>query len=216
MDEFQAVAEVDEAEAIVRSTIQHQRDRLSYLFAGSERSILNTIFADRAAPLYGQAEQFRLGRLPDEALAVFIEEKFTSTGRDIGNALPYLLSASRGHPQRAAFLAHSVWQSTGRNGTATEETWNEAYAEVMARSHHEFVAVESGLEPGQRKTARLLAWQEPPFGASAKRLGLPKGTASKALAALERRSLAWRPFGEDLELVDPLFAAWIRDRDPRP
>lgn len=216
MDEFQAVADVPKAEAIIRATIQHQRDRLSYLFAGSEQSILNTIFADRAAPLYGQAEQFRLGRLPDEALAEFIEEKFTATGRDVGTALPHLLAASRGHPQRAAFLAHSVWQSTGPSGTADVDTWNEAYVDVMARSHHEFVAVESGLESGQRKTARLLAWGEPPYGASAKRLGLPKGTAAKALVALERRSLAWRPYGEDLELVDPLFAAWIRDRDPRP
>ncbi|MBK5266889.1 MAG: ATP-binding protein [Acidimicrobiia bacterium] len=216
MDEFQAVADVAKAEAIIRSTIQHQRDRLSYLFAGSEQSILNTIFADRVAPLYGQAEQFRLGRLPDAALAEFIEEKFTVTGRDIGTALPHLLAASRGHPQRAAFLAHQVWQSTGQSGIADEHTWADAYAEVMARSHHEFVAIESGLETGQRKTARLLAWNEPPYGAAARRLGLPKGTAAKALIALERRSLAWRPFGEDLELVDPLFAAWIRERDPTP
>ncbi|MDH3193631.1 MAG: ATP-binding protein [Acidimicrobiia bacterium] len=216
MDEFQAVANVSNAEAIIRSTIQHQRDRLSYLFAGSEQSILNTIFADRAAPLYGQAEQFRLGRLPDIALAEFIEDKFAATDRNVGEALPHLLAASRGHPQRAAFLAHQVWQATGPGGTATVETWQTAYSEVIARSHHEFVAVESGLETGQRKTARLLAWNEPPYGAAARRLGLPKGTASKALVALERRSLAWRPYGEDLELVDPLLASWIRDRDPRP
>ncbi len=216
MDEFQAVADVSRAEAIVRSTIQHQRDRLSYLFAGSEQSILTTIFADRAAPLYGQAEQFRLGRLPDEALAEFIEGKFARTGRDIGTALPHLLAAAHGHPQRAAFLAHQVWQATGRSGTAGEETWQQAYSEAMSRSQHEFVAVESGLETGQRKTARLLAWNEAPYGAAARRLGLPKGTATKALLALERRSLAWRPFGEDLELVDPLFAAWVRDRDPAP
>lgn len=216
MDEFQAVAAVPQAEAIVRSTIQHQRDRLSYLFAGSEQSILTTIFGDLAAPLYGQAEQFRLGRLPDEALADFIEEKFEATNRDIGTALPHLLTAALGHPQRAAFLAHQVWQETGAGGIANEDTWSRAFREVMARSQHEFVAVESGLETGQRKTARLLAWHEPPYGASAKRLGLPKGTATKALAALERRSLAWRPFGEDLQLVDPLFAAWIRERDPAP
>jgi DNA-binding MarR family transcriptional regulator len=86
----------------------------------------------------------------------------------------------------------------------------------MRRSKHEFIAVEAGLEPGQRKMARLLAWGEPPYGAAAGRLGLPKGTATKAIGALERRSLAWRPYDEDLELVDPLFAAWIRRRDPSP
>lgn len=216
MDEFQAVADVPNAEALVRATIQHQRDHLSYLFAGSEQSVLTTIFGSQAAPLYGQAEQFRLGRLGNEDIADLIESKFDATGRSIETALPHLLDAARGHPQRAAFLAHHLWEETEPGGTASEETWERAFDAAMRRSKHEFVAVEAGLEPGQRKMARLLAWGEPPYGASAGRLGLPKGTATKAIAALERRSLAWRPYEEDLELVDPLLAAWIRSRDPRP
>jgi hypothetical protein len=216
MDEFQAVADVPNAEALIRATIQHQRDRLSYLFAGSEQSVLTTIFGSQAAPLYGQAEQFRLGRLKNDDIADLVESKFDSTGRTIGEALPYLLDTARGHPQRAAFLAHHLWEETEPGGTAEVETWIKAFDAAMRRSKHEFIAVEAGLEPGQRKMARLLAWGEPPYGASAGRLGLPKGTATKAIAALERRSLAWRPYEEDLELVDPLFTAWIRDRDPRP
>ncbi len=216
MDEFQAVAEVPNAEALIRATIQHQRDWLSYLFAGSEQSILTTIFGSQAAPLYGQAEQFRLGRLKNEDLADLIEGKFEATGRVMGGALPHLLDAARGHPQRATFLAHHTWEATEPGGTADEETWTQAFEAAMRRSKHEFIAVESGLEPGQRKMARLLAWGEPPYGAAAGRLGLPKGTATKAIAALERRSLAWRPYDEELELVDPLFAAWIRQRDPSP
>lgn len=216
MDEFQSVAGVANAEALIRSTIQHQRDRLSYLFAGSEQSILTNIFGSQAAPLYGQAEQFRLGRLANEHLAELIEGKFDLTGRSIGGAMSPLLDLSRGHPQRAAFLAHHVWEATPADETAGEDAWMTAFDVAMLRSKHEFVAVEAGLEQGQRKMARLLAWGEPPYGASAGRLGLPKGTATKAIAALERRSLAWRPYDEGLELVDPLLAAWIRLRDPKP
>lgn len=216
MDEFQSVASVENAEALIRSTIQHQRDRLSYLFAGSEQSILTTIFGSQSAPLYGQAEQFRLGRLPNADLADLIEGKFHQTNRTIAGAMPHLLEMSRGHPQRAAFLAHHVWEATDVDSTAGDDEWMSGFDVAMLRSKHEFVAVEAGLEPGQRKMARLLAWGEPPYGASARRLGLPKGTATKAIAALERRSLAWRPYDEALELVDPLFAAWIRLRDPRP
>lgn len=216
MDEFQAVAHVPNAEALIRATIQHQRERVSYLFSGSEQSILTTIFGDNTAPLYGQAEQFRLGRLPNEALASFVETKFSSTGREIGEALPYLLAEARGHPQRVAFLAHHLWEATEPGTAADDETWAKARATVMGRSHHEFVAIDAGLETGQRKTARLLAWEEPLYGAAAQRLSLPKGTARKAADALERRGLAWRPFNEGLELVDPLFAAWLRERNPEP
>ena len=215
-DEFQAVTDVANAEATIRSVIQHQRDRLSYLFAGSEQSILTSMFGTQAAPLYGQAEQFRLGRLYNDVLADLIEEKFETTGRSIGTALAPLLDVARGHPQRASFLAHHVWEATFPGTEADIDTWEAAFEEAMVRSQHEFVAVEAGLEPGQRKTARLLAWQEPLYGAAATRLDLPKGTATGAAQALEKRSLSWRPFNEELELVDPLLAAWIRRRDPRP
>ena len=216
LDEFQAVTDVGNAEAIIRSVIQHQRNRMSYLFAGSEQSILTSMFGTQAAPLYGQAEQFRLGRLSNEVLADLIESKFESTGRSVGTALASLLDVVRGHPQRAMFLAHHVWEATELGNEADADTWNVAFGEAMGRSQHEFVAVEAGLEPGQRKTARLLAWHEALYGSAAARLDLPKGTATGAAAALEKRSLAWRPFNEDLELVDPLLAAWIRRRDPRP
>ena len=216
MDEFQAIRVVESTEAILRSTIQHQRDRLSYLFAGSEQSILSAMFGDRAAPLYGQAEQFRLGRLSDDDLGRLIQSKFTETGRDPGTALPRLLATASGHPQRAAFLAHHLWEATAAGGTSSDDSWSAAYGEAMRRSEYEFVAVETGLEPGQRKLCRVLAWGEPPYGAAAGRLGLAKGTATSALKALERRSLVWRPYDGDLELVDPLFGAWLRDRDPRP
>ncbi len=216
LDEFQAVTEVANAEAIIRSVIQHQRDRLSYLFAGSEQSILTSMFGTQAAPLYGQAEQFRLGRLYNDELADLIEEKFEATGRAIGAALGPLLDTARGHPQRAMFLAHHVWEATPNGAEADLDVWESALDDALARSQHEFVAVEAGLEPGQRKTARLLAWHEPLYGAAAGRLDLPKGTATGAALALEKRSLAWRPFNEELELVDPLLAAWIRRRDPRP
>ncbi len=216
MDEFQAVRVVAEAEAVLRATIQHQRDRLSYLFAGSEQSILSAMFAERTAPLYGQAEQFRLGRLRNDDLGELIQAKFEDTGRLPGSALTHLLATAAGHPQRAAFLAHHLWEATAPDTTAGDDEWATAYAEAMRRSQYEFVAVESGLEPGQRRLCRVLAWGEPPYGAAAKRLGLAKGTAASALKALERRSLVWRPYDEDLELVDPLFAAWLRDRDLRP
>ena len=216
MDEFQAVADVSNAEAIIRSTIQHQRDRLSYLFAGSEQSIFNTIFADHAAPLYGQAEQFRLGRLPDIALAEFIEDKFTTTDRDVGMALPHLLAASRGHPQRAAFLAHEVWQATGPGGTATVETWKTAYAEVMARSHHEFVAVESGLETGQRKTARLLAWRNHPTVPPLAGWDSLRGPRRRRWLHLSDAASPGVRTGKILNWSIRSLPPGSRDRDPRP
>ncbi len=69
LDEFQAIASVECADAVLRSHIQHHTDRVSYLFCGSDQSVTELLFTDRARPLYGQAERIRLGPFDPDELA---------------------------------------------------------------------------------------------------------------------------------------------------
>lgn len=211
LDEFQAIGPVPNADAVLRSRIQHQRDRVSYLFAGSEQSILRAIFSDRARPLFGQAEQIALGPLPGPMAADFVAARFEATARDAGAALGALVALAGGHPQRVAFLADALWQLTPDGGRADLGLWSTALHQALVRSAAEFTALESGLEPGQRKMARVLAAGEPPTGAYAERLGLSKGGARGALDALVGRGHAHDVDGK-IRLVDPLYAEWVRRR----
>lgn len=214
LDEFQALNDVPGADAILRSQIQHQRERVSYLFSGSEHGMLRAIFQERARPLYGQAEQLDLGPLPNDVLAEFIEAKFRSTGRDPGEGLEPLLVLARGHPQRAAYLADQLWHATLTGAAAGLETWLAAEDAALRASNPEFSAATDALGMSQRKLLRVLAWEEPPYGGAARRLGLAKGSATAALAELRARSLV----GDDdpPRLIDPLYAAWLRRRYDRP
>ena len=212
LDEFQAVARIADAPAIIRASIQHQRDRVSYLFAGSERSLLDTIFSERAAPLYGQAEQVRLGPLASEALGDLIDSKFAATGRHADDALAPLLALSDGHPQRAMLLAHHLWEATSPAGTADYSTFESALDDALTHCRAEFDAIGAQFGPGAAKTARLLAWGEPPLGAAAARIGLAKGTARGGLLALDRVSL----IDDEHRIVDPLWAEHLRRLNPQP
>lgn len=211
LDEFQAIAPVANADAVLRSQIQHQRDRVSYLFSGSEQSLLRAIFADRARPLYGQAEQVALGPLPADVAAEMVATKFDETGRDPGGALTALVATAGGHPQRLGFLADSLWQATAARSVADEATWQAALTAGLRRANAEFVALESGLPMTQRKVALLLALGEPPTGAAAARMGLSKGSSRGALDALLGKGHAHERDGEVM-LVDPLYGAWLRNR----
>ncbi|MGH9056123.1 MAG: AAA family ATPase [Acidimicrobiales bacterium] len=216
-DEFQAIADVPNADAIVRSQIQHQRDRVSYLFSGSERHVLQTIFADRARPLYGQAEQLRLGPLPPPAAVELVTAKFAATARQPGPALPPLVDLAGGHPQRLALLADALWHETPLATTADEATWQAALERALRVVEPELRAVDASLTTPQRKLVRLLAWAEPPTGAAAGRLNLGKGSASAAFNVLIERSIALpRDDTGPPRLVDPLLTAWTRRRQPAP
>jgi hypothetical protein len=211
LDEFQAIGPVANADAILRSRIQHQRDRISYLFAGSEQSVLRMIFSDRARPLFGQAERIALGPLPAPVAADFVAERFDATHRDPGAALGALVALADGHPQRVAFLADALWKLVPAGSIADLGLWSDALDQALVSCAAEFTELEIGLEQGQRKVARVVAVGEPPTGVYAQRLGLSKGGARGALAALVDRGHAHDVEGT-VRLVDPLYAEWVRRR----
>jgi hypothetical protein len=204
LDEFQAIDAVANADAILRSRIQHQRDTVSYLFSGSEQGMLRAIFGDRARPLYGQAEQLVLEPLSSEALAGLITAKFTATNRDPGDALGPLLAFVEGHPQRASFCAHHLWHLVGDGGVGEVAHW------IDARD----AAVWAGLTDAQRRALRLLAYNEALHGTAARRLGLGKSSATHAANGLAARSITTTE--PTHSIIDPLFGEWVRTHHSPP
>jgi len=209
-DEFQSVAEIPGAEALIRSHAQHQRDSASYLFAGSEPSMLAAAFDDRARPFYGQVETFRLQRLPADELTEAIDRQFSAGNREISSVIGDLVSISEGHPQRAMLLAHLLWQRTDAGATATSGHMEDVLATAIRRIDPEARATMSGLPGGQRKVLRAVAEYGTPMSARALHtFGIVKTTAQKAIPPLagvgliEEATDGWR-------VVDPLLARWIQ------
>jgi uncharacterized protein len=100
---------------------------VSYLFCGSEPSLLRALFEDRARPLFGQAELRRLGRVPYERAHDFVEERFERTNKDAGDVVPELVSLSELHSQRLMLLAHHLSEQAGRRRPATVTGLRVAY-----------------------------------------------------------------------------------------
>lgn len=210
LDEFQSVASVAGAEALIRSHAQHHRENASYLFSGSEPGMLAAAFEDRARPFYGQVETFRLERLTAAELSEVIEERFSAEQRDVSEVLGGLVTASEGHPQRAMLLSHLLWQEVQPGQQAVADHLENALDAALRRVDPEARATMTGLTGGQRKVLRAVAEYGTPLAARALRaLGLPKTTAQRATPHLidtgliEETDHGWR-------VIDPLLSRWIR------
>jgi len=215
LDEFQSLARVRGAEALLRSYAQHQRSTASYLFAGSEPGMLATAFGDSSRPLYGQAETFRLGRLPADELSAAIAAGFERTERHTGDVLPDLVGASEGHPQRAMLLAHLLWSRVPHGQVAGPAAWAETLAVALRRVDGEARALLNGLSPGQRKTLRAVAEYDSPMNARALRtLALPKTSARQSADQLVAEGVLERDEHERWHVVDPLLTRWIKSALP--
>lgn len=213
-DEFQDVlAARDNADAVIRSEIQHHQDAASYIFAGSQVGMMSELFGSRRRAFYGQASPVTLEPLDPVDLAEHLTSRFERTGRRCGrDALDALLELSAGHPQRAMLLAHVLWNLTAPGREAGAATWGEAEAEVMNRLGEEFTETWDRLKVGQRRALAAIAGGEAPYGG---RTGGSRGGAVRqAIQALLARGDLLRdersPTG--YRVTDPLLARWVRER----
>lgn len=209
-DEFQDIVKVREMDAILRGHIQHQGEVASYVFAGSEPTLMRRLFEERERPLYGQAVPMRLGRLEDGDIASYVAERFRSTGREVGDALGPLLAVARGHPQRAMLLAHRLWAATAHGAAATQADWQEALDAALGEVAPELEARWGRLSAVEQKTLRaVVAGRGSPYRTAVlERLDLAKASAQQALKNLRARSDV-EAVGSVNALVDPLLAVWI-------
>jgi hypothetical protein len=218
-DEFQDVlTATDRVDAVIRSEIQHHGDAASYIFAGSHVGMMRELFADPRRAFYGQAAPVELPPLTPEEVADYIATRFQRTGRDIGQALDPLLALAKGHPQRTMLLAHTVWDLTPGEATASEETWQAARERAMSQVRDELRTVWSGLSASHRRALTAVAENTSALYAAGRRHGGSRGGAiHTAVQALEDRGEIAKDPGArtGFRLTDPLLAAWIADGLPR-
>ena len=211
-DEFQEVLTAQaNADAVIRSVIQHHGDAASYIFAGSHVGMMNELFTDRQRAFYSQARPVTLPPLPAQATADFLEDRFTSTGKNLGTALGPLLDETAGHPQRTMLLAHHVWDQTPVGGSADEATVSTALTQVLTELNDEFRVLWSGLPTAQRRVITLVGDEKTsPFSRAAP-TDRGRGTRHALDTLLERADITTDPASVSrYRVVDPMLAAWLR------
>jgi hypothetical protein len=221
-DEFQSIAAVDNAEGLLRTYVQAQRESASYVFCGSQPSMLARIFGDQARPFYGQAQRFELGRLEVGVLAAAISDVFTQAGRAGAEPeIAALMDRSEGHPQRAMLLAHLLWQRVRPGEPIPEGTADAVLADALSLVSAEIVAMLDVLPTAEKKALRAIAEYGTPLSSRALRdLNLAKSSAQSAAASLIDRTLVERlsasSRGDDAgwRIIDPLTTRWLRAKYP--
>ena len=212
-DEFQDFLRAQgNLDGLLRSRIQLHGDAASYIFSGSEQSLLEEMFGNRKRPLFDQARPLYLEPLSDADLGEYIAAKFEATGRDAGDALEPLLDIVRGHPQRAMFLAHHLWEQTPRGGVAEIATLDAALAEVDRETKERFEYTWQSLAstPNQRRVLLALARSEETLynQRTLRAFGLSKSQAQSGEEGLVRAGEVRRIDGRP-QIVDPLLERWL-------
>lgn len=216
LDEFQDVLAVPGLDGLLRSHIQHHADHVTYVFSGSEPSLLAALFADRARPLYGQAKPMRLKPIAPTLLASAIAEKFLATGRSAGEGGQRIAALGAGHPQRTMLLAWHLWEITPPGDAATLEHAQRALTDALTDRRPELDAIYQALSTVEQRVAVAVAHGLAPSGSRAQRAtGIRNRSAARQAAnALVEHGQLLREADDGVRLVDPLLASYLRARHP--
>lgn len=213
-DEFQDLLVADDSlDGLVRSVIQHHGEAASYVFAGSQPSLMRLLFTHRERPFYGQARPLDLPPLPLDEAARDIEELLKADGLSDDRAVDEILAITGGHPQRTVLLAHHLYNLLD-DDAATDDPASAALDRAIAETSDAHQAVWDGIGRVERVVLISLADGQAPTGS---RVAAEHRIARSTLQdALDRLISDERHVGRDSHgrphLLDPLLAEWLRRR----
>lgn len=207
-DEFQDLLGVaDGIDGILRSHIQHHLHVASYVFAGSEPSLMAELFGDRQRPLFEQARSIPLGPLPPGPLAAWLEARLADR-EPLGEFIDEVIAFSEGHPQRAIMIAHMLWEQDPQDQYALRRAIEAATREAADGLEQTW----AGLSDNERRVLGVVAagHRRITSNAALELSGVARGSQAYAAARLKERCILRASPDGLFSIVDPLLAHWLR------
>lgn len=210
LDEFGDVTKLDGEDILkkMRAIIQRQQNA-TYLFAGSQESVLKHIFGDKKSPFFRFAATVELGNLPMAETVAYIKRKFTSLGFKIdGSVANEIVGFTEGHPYYTQLLCQKIYLGIkGAKEVVGIEDVKEGLDSVIVSERQYFEELWQRLR--ERKHHVLIAKNIAEGGSPYNVAELDKQTIYNSLITLERSGIIKKIDKARYKLVDPFFKRYI-------
>ena len=159
IDEFQQITYYPEknVEALLRTYIQRMNNCL-FIFAGSNRHILENMFNSTARPFYNSTEQFHLERIPKAVYTSFAIQQITDAGKAITpEAASLAYDLFEGHTYYVHHILHNAFANANPQKTMDEEDIRNALDELLDARGRSFSNIMNKLNYKQKETLVAIA-----------------------------------------------------------
>ncbi|MBR0275502.1 MAG: ATP-binding protein [Prevotella sp.] len=159
IDEFQQIANYQEknVEALLRSYIQRMNNCL-FIYAGSNRHILENMFTSAAKPFYNSAEQIYLDCISKDIYITFVEKQFAKANRSITpTAASLAYDLFDGHTYYVHNVLHNAFAYIAPEKTIDEADINKTLTDILEEKGRSFASVMNQLNYQQKETLIAIA-----------------------------------------------------------
>lgn len=152
-DEFQRINEYEDDlfERQLRSVIQNHSN-VCYLFLGSRKHLIKTMFLEESRPLYRSAEHYPIFSISENSWYPFLTENFSRTGKSISpEAIHHLIKLTDGHPFYVQHIAHILWEQCEDGGMVKAEDLDPGITLLLEREQYAYTVLWESFTTNQRR-----------------------------------------------------------------
>lgn len=209
MDEFQNVGLIAQGKGI-EAAIRHVAQKTKYLtfiFSGSNRKLLKTMFEDETRPLYKLCWKLSLKRIPAQHYQKHLEMAAKQAWKKplASDVVDTILQTTQRHPFYVNKLCDRLW-SYYKNSPPTTDEVEQAWLDILNEEKSDAVKEISLLSLGQKSVLLYLAKATNPQLTSKLAMMELKMTSSsvmRALDGLEEKDVIEK-LGDQFQIINPV------------
>ena len=159
IDEFQQIAKYPEKniEALLRKHIQ-KLGNCNFIFAGSERHMMQEMFTSAARPFYNSADTLELNAIAPDIYTSFIKSHFENRNRIIETCdIEYVYNIFKGHTYYIQKTFNEAFADTDENEQCTLEIIKNAINNMLANNDTIFREILSNIPEKQKNVLYAIA-----------------------------------------------------------
>lgn len=163
IDEFQKIASFEEknVEALLRTKIQHLK-KTQFVFAGSERHLLEGIFNDPARPFYSSVVFMQLLPIEERVYVEFCQQLFLKYGKSVSPVLvERLYKCFQGITWYLQLSMNEAFTMAERGGNVGEETYGQILNHLVDSKRFTFEDRYASLTEKQKTVLLAIASEFP-------------------------------------------------------
>lgn len=207
-DEFQEILTLESKALLkaMRSRFESHTDA-SYVFAGSDGDVFNSMFDDKNGEFFKFAATIELGPIANEDMEKFLIDRFRGGGgKLVRNHAKRIVTLSGGYPGHAQLIAHELFHISKEPSVKDVD---DAIRSAVALQSNEYVSTwETIHSPLQRRY--LLAMVVEPLASHGASFIERHDLKSRSHVQRAETQLEARGIIRQREVRDPLFVLWLR------
>lgn len=210
-DEFQEIEQLS-FEKKLRSTIQTHTREVAYLFSGSKKSILNSMFNDKSRAFYKGVKHFHINEILLDDWTSFIKLKFKNSNKKISTKyINKVYEITQGFPYYMQQIMSVVWDKT--LSSVNDTIISEALNLIIEREYDLYSLVWTGLTPNQKNTLKyIILCDGSGLYSNANLIGsnLTATTLKSTLEALMKKDICDKK-QDKYYFIDPFMKYWMEN-----